>query len=536
MIRDKKRKLIPLIPNEVQAVYLDMVAPGWREGEINLRGLREILLKARQFGFSTLILALYYLDTINTPNTRSVILAHNPRSTDTLFQQIQRFHENLRPEIKPRTKYANRREYLYPDLGSSIFVGQVGKDGFGRGDTINNVHMSELAFWPKNAEDIVTGLLEAVPEEGNATIETTANGVGNYYHAEYELAQGGKSAFTARFFGWYQHREYRRQPEPDFERTAEEEELARVYGLDDWQLAWRRWKKRQAKKKFKQEYPINAQEAFLTSGNNYFDRDVLATLSDALTRPEHAPLSRDAFNLPAGSIRLAAIASGDEDERGGLEVFKAPEPGRTYVIGADTAEGINDYGDHDFSCADVLDAETWEQVAHIHGRWDPRYFGLTLAELARWYNNALLGIERNNHGHAVINAALYEAGYPEQRQTQCSGVYMHQEYDENQVPKDRRPGWPETPKNKFFALDGLATALLDSDLKLHSRGTAAELHTFVNLPGGRAGGEGRSHDDRVMSLAIAVAMIKLRPRGGWATDPKQLERLKELLKGQQPPQ
>jgi hypothetical protein len=161
----------------------------------------------------------------------------------------------------------------------------------------------------------------------------------------------------------------------------------------------------------------------------------------------------------------------------------------------------------------VFDAETWEQVAHLHGKWDTHEWGLMLAELGFWYNTALLGIERNNHGHAVINAALHTAKYPPTHSKGgCHGLYFHQEYDEVKKTSSQRPGWPTTVKTKYFALDGLASSLDERSLKLRSRHTVSELLTFVKLPGGKAGGEGKCHDDAVTSCAIADALLKLRPR------------------------
>ncbi len=279
-IRTKKREIIPFTPNAVQMEYLDTLLPGWREGDLSgLRGQREILLKARQFGFSTLILALLFLDTVNTPNTQTVVIAHDADSTERLFQIVQRFYRLLPEARRPRTKYANRREFLWPDIDSYFFVGTAGAGEFGRGGTINNVHGSEVAFWP-NADDIVTGLLQAVPADGTVFLETTANGQGNWFYDEFQAADiRGDSAFTPRFFGWHLHPEYRTKPALDFQRAPDEQRLAEQFGLDDAQLQWRRGKVRELRKKFPQEYPLHAREAFLTSGGRILDRFI----------PERAP-------------------------------------------------------------------------------------------------------------------------------------------------------------------------------------------------------------------------------------------------------
>lgn len=517
-IRTKGKKLATFEPNAIQAVYLDQICPGWRAADYDMAAVMEIILKARQFGFSTLIAALFFVNTVNTPNTTTVVIGMDSNNTNSLFGMVQTMFEHLPAHKKPKPKYANRTEFFWPEIGSRYYVGSAENLSFGRGWTIHNLHASEVAFW-RNAETLLGGLMEAVPQDGNAFIETTANGVGNWYHTEYQLAEAAQSVFTPRFYAWFRHPEYRRPSPPNFARTKEEEKLAAQFGLDDEQLEWRRWKVRARKKLFPQEYPATAAEAFLTSGNPYFDRDVLMELSRKLAAPAFDPIDVD---VPTDRFpRLAQARNhvfhfdvkGSETlgEMKALSVWEAPIPGRLYVIAADTAEGINDKGDHDFDAADVFDAETWTQVAHLHGRWDTHEYGLILAELGFWYNTALLGIERNNHGHAVINAALYTANYPEARD-QPNGLYFHQEYDEDKNPTTMRPGWPTTAKTKYFALDGLATSLLDGDIHLRSRQTVSQLLTFVKLLGGKAGGEGRSHDDCVSAVAIAAALLKARPR------------------------
>lgn len=503
VIRTKEKELVRFEPNQVQVKYLDELVPRWREGHYEMRGLREIILKARQFGFSTLIEALFFCVTVNEPNTTTVVMAHDAETTEKLFRMVRLFYEHLPPHKKPRSQYASRREFYWPDINSSFYIGTAGATDFGRSSTINNLHCSEVAFYP-DAETLMTGLLNAVPESGNVFLETTANGVGDFFHEEFERADSGESTFTSRFFAWFEHPEYRRDPEraPKAKPGEEEEEdrLRHAYGLSDEQIAWRRWKLREPGMgpKFRQEYPSNPKEAFLSSGNPYFDRDAL----DRMLESAPAPID---VEIPERFPLLRKY-------RTSLQVFRAPEPGRLYVIGADTAEGITDEGDHDYDSADVLDAETEEQVAHLVGRWDPHEYGLILADLGHWYETALLAVERNNHGHAVLGSLIHSAHYPPMSDADPHGLWFHAEFDERKRVKRRRPGWPTTPKTKFFALDTLATAVCDDDVRVNSRRTIGEMMTFVKLPGGKAAGENGRHDDCVISLSIAHAACRLRPK------------------------
>ena len=184
-IRSKQKTVHPLVFNPIQAMYWDH------------KGKRDIILKPRQLGFSTLTLARFFECVINEENVTAVIIAHDADSTQKLFKSIQLMYERL-PEAKKeqlnngrnKPKYGNRKEYFFAGNNSTIYVGTAGTDKFGRGQTINYLLCSEVAFWP-NPEELMTGLLQAVPYDGEIVIESTANGVGNYYHKTYQEAKTG---------------------------------------------------------------------------------------------------------------------------------------------------------------------------------------------------------------------------------------------------------------------------------------------------------------------------------------------------------
>lgn len=512
-IRTKDKRVIPFAPNAVQEKYLDLICPRWREGDYKLTGQREIILKARQFGFSTLILALLFLDTINNPNTQTVVIAHDIDSTTRLFQMVQRFYNSLPDEKRPRTQYANRREFLWPDLGSSFFVGTAGNGEFGRGSTINNVHASEIGMWP-NAEEIMAGLMQAVPADGNVFQESTAKGVGNYFHEEFERAQSGESALHARFFAWFEHVEYQGAPITD--PSEEEQRLQSLYDLSAEQIGWRRAKLREPgmRTQFVQEYPANPREAFISSGNPYFD---MATLEDLAKQLGDAVFDPIPFEAPAQFVDLAQIPRvwgryAPEEALDSLMVWELPVEGEIYVIGADTAEGINDFGDHDFHSASVWRVSDGAEVARLHTRSiEAHEYGLALADLGLWYNTALLGVERNNHGAAVLAAIRFTKKYPDALHDTSTGLYLHQAYDEKKNPRERRAGYPTDKISKYFVLDELAAAIEDGHFRPRSRQLVADMMRFVKKKGGKAGAE-TGHDDRVMDAALARRMLNLRPR------------------------
>lgn len=171
-------------------------------------------------------------------------------------------------------------------------------------------HNSEVAFWP-NASDHAAGIMQAIPETAGTEIilESTANGLGNYFHNLWQLAEVGESEFIPVFIPWYWQAEYQRQPQDGFELTAEEEEYQSHYQLTDNQMAWRRKKIIDLADPvlFKQEYPATAAEAFQTTGiESYINaEDIIRARKNPVLRnnlpvtagfdPAREGIDRDAF-------------------------------------------------------------------------------------------------------------------------------------------------------------------------------------------------------------------------------------------------
>jgi hypothetical protein len=175
-----------------------------------------------------------------------------------------------------------------------------------------------------------------------------------------------------------------------------------------------------------------------------------------------------------------------------LRIWQQPIKGRQYVIGADTGEGL---ADGDASCACVLDRVTGEQVAELHGRVAPDIFGHQLAALGRFYNYALLGVERNNHGHSTLNTLRNTIHY--------NRLYKHHDYDDQSGKKKTILGWPTTSKTRTPMVDDFCAAVANGDCLIHSAGLIDECFTFVVLGSNDTGAQEGSHDDRVIAAAFA---------------------------------
>lgn len=285
-IRDKTGSIVPFVQNQAQDIYDQR------------RKLRNIILKIRQTGMSSKILADYAIDFITKPNYWNVSISYEEKATQRLFIKVKDYLEAAMRNVEgvKVTLKTNSKNELWNSANDAYFyIGTAGSRAFGRGDTIQNLHLSEMA-WYQNTE-FLKGVTDAVPHDGRIDIESTANGFGNAYQLTWEKASSEEgSAYTPIFIGLADVEEYNFSEEiyltlmgKPFIITPDEEQLLEKYsylGLQIGHLRFRRWKiasytpedlKSGAtpEKLFKQEYPITPEEAFLSSGNPFFDMEVL---------------------------------------------------------------------------------------------------------------------------------------------------------------------------------------------------------------------------------------------------------------------
>lgn len=225
--------------------------------------VRALILKGRQQGVSTYIGARFYHKVSFNFGLQAFILTHALDATNNLYKMAQRYYENTPTPVKPQATTSNSKELIFGLLDSGYKLGTAENKAVGRSATIQLLHGSEVAFW-NNAPEHAKGVLQAVPNSPGTEIvlESTANGVGNYFHQMWQQAEAGLSDFQAIFVPWFWQDEYAIDVPHDFVITPEEEELKHLYELTDNQLAWRRLKISElsvngsdGEKSFNQEYP-----------------------------------------------------------------------------------------------------------------------------------------------------------------------------------------------------------------------------------------------------------------------------------------
>jgi hypothetical protein len=267
-IRTKSGAVEPFIMNRAQKYLHHRLEKQLLEtGKV-----RALILKGRQQGCSTYVGGRFYWKVIHHFGQRVFILTHEQDATDNLFEMASRYHEHCPELIKPHTGAANAKELDFDILDSGYRVGTAGTKAVGRSQTLQLFHASEYGFWP-NADLHAAGILQAVPDLLGTEIikESTANGMGNKFHQEWQAAESGMSEYEAIFIPWFWQDEYRRAVPDEFSVSADDELYQIAHGLDNEQMAWRANKISElGDLLFMQEYPATASEAFQLTGHDSY--------------------------------------------------------------------------------------------------------------------------------------------------------------------------------------------------------------------------------------------------------------------------
>lgn len=311
-LRSKSGEIKPFVMNKAQMHVHALV-----ERQRSLTGkIRCLILKGRQMGMSTYIEGRFYWRVTHARGLRAFILTHEEEATNNLFEMAKRYHEHCPDPLRPSTKTSNAKELIFDGLDSGYKLGTAGNKSVGRSSTIQFLHASEAAFY-KHADEHAKGIMQTVPNQTNTEIfiESTANGVGNWFHQQWQLAEAGQSDFIAIFEPWFWQDEYTK-PVPDgFAPDENEIELKRMFNLTDGQLAWRRMKivelsvnGMDGAKAFNQEYPCTSQEAFtLTGEDNYIPTGIVLQARKAQNVEEYGKLIIGVDPARFGDDRTAII-------------------------------------------------------------------------------------------------------------------------------------------------------------------------------------------------------------------------------------
>jgi len=452
-IRDKEGNRLRLKPNRAQREFS------------RLCSRRNIVLKARQVGITTWVAARFFLHTITRPGTVSVQVAHDLASAEELFRIVRRFLENLPKRLRKgalQTSRANVRQIVFPHLDSEYRVETAADPNAGRGLTIRNLHCSEVARWPRDPAETLSSLLAAVPPQGEIVLESTPRGAGGCFYDQWQHA--GEKGYVRHFFPWWWEPAYRREGVSVPPLTEEEQDLVSKHQLDPAQIAFRRVIWAEFRGRFAQEFVEDAESCFLTFGECIFDAEVIEQ-------------------------RLAGCVEPVETRHNGqLLIWLPPARGKDWIIGVDPAGG-GSLGD--YACAQVIDRESGMQCAELLGHLTPRELARRVADLGSEYGNALIAVERNNHGHAVLAHLSDGAGY------------------QNLYEENGQQGWLTNNPSRTRMVETLGITLRQHPELFFSRRFLQECRSFVRRADTTSGAASGAHDDCVMAMAIAHEVLRI---------------------------
>lgn len=455
--------------------------------------VRIIVLKARQLGISTATEGVLFNWMFLHPGSNGLILAYESTTSDSLLQMEKTYWETWPlKEAAPAIKYDTKKHMRWAGTNSNLRIATAKNINLGRGETFHACHFTEVSLYD-DPHTLFGGLMPTIPESHGTIVvlESTANGVGNWWHQKWQEAEQGESDYKPMFFPWFLHSEYRRPTSlcTKSELTTDEKKLL-LRGASYEALEWRRRAIKDIcngdEEYFMQEYPATPNEAFLTSGKAVFP----AIAVEACYKPING-FRGYLIERPDGSLTF------EQDPNGYLTIYKKPNsqdknPQR-YFIGGDSAMTLNG----DYSCAQVINRQTNEQVAVYRGKLpEGGSFGLELIKLGRFYNECMICPEILGGGQATISM-LIDRAYP--------NIYRNSFPDRTTGGMQNIFGWQTNYNRKQWATSILKKLLVDRSITIHDKITYNELMNYILRPNGTFGNSANAdHDDTVSALSICV--------------------------------
>lgn len=341
-----------------------------------------ICVKSRRVGFSALSEGLLYAHCMSKSSARALVVAHQYKSSLALFETPLGFMTGMPFALPQPTK--SRIVFPHPDGDSFMSITTAGSMAGGRGLTLSALHLSEAAHF-KMGQASFTSLLPAVSHQDPESIvilESTANGKvyeGETFYEYWRAAVEGHNEFLPVFLSWLDDPNCRRDPDEALDAPAtdiEKELMAKPYKADRAQIAWMRMTLETQcsglEDQFMQEYPWDANVAFVSSGDPAFTKAELTYMRSTQVDP-----------IAIGHITMVGKDVAEyQPASGGWLIYEHPDGSSWYYIGADAARGV-EHGD--FAAACVWNGHTGALAARYAERVDPETFAGLLNSAGRYY-------------------------------------------------------------------------------------------------------------------------------------------------------
>jgi hypothetical protein len=525
------------------------------------RPIRLILLKARQWGGSTTSqLYIAWLQLVHCTGLNSLIIAH-VRDTSIeikdMFDRMMKYYPlellyDLGEAYSPKAPKiegvgGSQNIHRIPPRNCKIKIGTAEKPDSCRGGDYNLVHLSEVGLWQKtegkSPEDIVQSACSGILLQPYTMIvyESTANGTGNFFQREYDAAKKGESQFDPLFISWFDIDQYSLPFADETQRRGfaawlwvnRNDDSVPSARAENGKYLWWLWslgatleainwyiQERKGKNDhgvMASEYPSDDVEAFVHSGSMVFDKYLVEKLRPACRPPRYKGEiygQSDSGDDALSNLRFTA------DAQGCLSVWALPQPDTPEEEITDRYLAVVDVGGRSnkadwsvitvFDRLDMLEAQgTPVVVAQWRGHCDIDLLAWRAAQVAAFYNNALLVIESNTLETHDKERQVEGGDQSLYILNQIKDIYPNL-YARRQSEEDIRQGLPRkygfhtNTKTKPLVISGLIKAVRDGLWTERDIDCIDELLTYERKPNGAYGAIIGKHDDLLMTRAIGL--------------------------------
>lgn len=434
-------------------------------------------VKARQTGSSTFFTGIVYQHITSRKGCWGAILAHKKNTAKNLAEMANRYWRTAPAWLKPERYGRAVKTLEFPKLESRLDVASVADDEPLRGDTIQVLLATELSSWAdEGGDDAWVSARNAVPGDGGLIIaESTPKYEGDQLHAVCLESEQPGSKWLTLFIPWTMISEYRRDPPPGWKSNSLVTEYRDAHPeLTDAHAFWMQTeglpKCKNKLERFKSEYPVSMTDCWFLAENTIYDLSTLRTMMRGID----------------GGTGLLA-------ENSNRVVFEEPKDGHVYVVACDPA---GSWSERDHFGVVVLDCTECSVVAEYQGHDNAFAVAKMLAAFGRQYNDAVVIVEANGVGEAVLTHLI-------------DNPNIGYKYTFRRKPSQFRPGaalipgWWSSEKTKRQAEGDLQVLLADGSLHIPSHRILRQLLSYRGSWGKRARDQSGGHYDLAQAIAIA---------------------------------
>ena len=497
-----------------------------------LKPIRIILVKARQWGGSTLIqLFCSWIQLYHRKNWNSVIATHieeAARNIRGMYTLMAERHPKDILDIKFRNFEGSSKNKQIVDRGCVVYIGSMERPNSLHSGNYKLVHCSEVGYWKETTQrkpsDFVNAFEGSVPLEPFTLValESTAKGTGNFFHTTWLASLRGENAYTPVFVAWWEIDMYTLpfKSEKDMKMFVESMNSYELYmfslGATLEGIHWYREKRKSFDSDWdmQEQFPSTADEAFVTSGRKAHHPLHIKQMEVFVKSPQwigelyaDAPSGAEAIN---NSLHFKEIAKGE------FWVWKKPDTTRLYnnryVVSLDIGGAS---AKADWSVIRVIDRLPMmnggvpEFVATYRFHMDQDLTAWRAVQVAKWYCDALLVVESNS-----LNRFQTEGNFTSTVLDIIAHTYPHLYYRDD--PDKIKEGIPtkygfQTGKNKSELVATITTGLREMGFIERDQRMLDECGWYELKQDGSYGAIDGQHDDIYMSSAINLWVANRLP-------------------------